>query len=247
MHARKPELHGNPMTAAGRRLILAIISVALLALLWRLLIDDGLGGREQIVAMLDQAAGWRESGWLVPTLILAYLMLVPLVFPLTVLVLVTGSLLDPWTALFCATVGTLGASTVSYFLGRRLGREAIERHGGRRVRAAEAFMQDNAMHSMIVINLLPIAPFTMTNMLAGAFHMRFGAYLVGSAIGIVPGLLVVILVGGQATSMLRASSAAELWQAAAIALLAVVALGLVILGVRRYAASDRDRRPPSGK
>lgn len=235
------------MTAAGRRFILLLVTVALLALLWRLLIDDGLGGRERIVAMLDAASGWRNTPWLVPTLILSYLILVPLVFPLTVLVLVTGSLLDPWTAMFCATVGTLGASMLSYFLGRRLGREAIERHGGRRVRAAEAFMQDNAMHSMIVINLLPIAPFTMTNMLAGAFHMRFGAYLVGSAIGIIPGLLVVILVGGQAASILRASSAAEVWQAAGIALLAVVALALVILGVRRHAAADPARKPPSGE
>ncbi|MDZ7809559.1 MAG: hypothetical protein U5L11_04595 [Arhodomonas sp.] len=37
---------------------------------------------------------------------------------------------------------------------------------------------------MIVVSLLPLAPFTVTNLVAGAFHLRFRDYMLGTLIGI---------------------------------------------------------------
>jgi uncharacterized membrane protein YdjX (TVP38/TMEM64 family) len=92
---------------------------------------------------------------------------------------------------------------------------------------------------MTVVNLLPLAPFTLTNMLAGAFHLRFRDYLIGSIIGIVPGLVGVTLLGSQLGQLVTAQNKGEI----AISL-GGIALGvLVLVWLRRYASRRQQREP----
>lgn len=91
---------------------------------------------------------------------------------------------------------------------------------------------------MALINLLPLAPFTLTNLLAGAFHLRFRDYLLGSTIGIVPGLAAVTLLGSQLGALIAARDPAELfWALAGLAL----AMGALLL-VRRLITEWQRRR-----
>jgi len=46
---------------------------------------------------------------------------------------------------------------------------------------------------MIVIRLLPIAPFGLINLVAGVSGLRFRVFMIGSAIGMLPGLVAVVL------------------------------------------------------
>ncbi len=221
------------MPSAVKRLLVFALVLLMLSLMWRYLIERGLITSEKIQQSLDQSAQWSQQPWLMPAVILTYVVLLGLMFPLTVLVVATGFLFDPYWAVLCATIGSLTSSAVSYMLGHLVGREAMEKHGGRMVRKAEAFMQNNVVKSMVVINLLPIAPFTMTNMLAGAFKMRFLPYMVGSALGLVPGLLGVILLGEQLGRILRATGSSEIFRALGIALLAVGGLALLLYWVNK--------------
>jgi uncharacterized membrane protein YdjX (TVP38/TMEM64 family) len=36
--------------------------------------------------------------------------------------------------------------------------------------------------------MIPVAPYTVVNLVAGASHLRLGRFLLGTAIGLVPGL-----------------------------------------------------------
>ena len=45
--------------------------------------------------------------------------------------------------------------------------------------------------------MVPVAPFTLINMVAGASHIRFVDYLLGTALGMGPGLVVLVLFGRQ--------------------------------------------------
>lgn len=62
---------------------------------------------------------------------------------------------------------------------------------------------------MAVINLLPLAPFTLTNMLAGTFHLRFRDYLMGSLVGIVPWIIGLTLLSSQLRELLTAENRTE--------------------------------------
>ena len=43
------------------------------------------------------------------------------------------------------------------------------------------------------LRLLPVAPFTVVNMVAGAGHIRFWDFVLGTAFGMAPGILAITL------------------------------------------------------
>ena len=57
---------------------------------------------------------------------------------------------------------------------------------------------------MILVRLVPVAPFAVINMVAGASHIRLRDLLLGTAIGITPGTLAMVLFIDQITAALRA-------------------------------------------
>lgn len=227
------EIDRQLMPNAVKRLLLLVLMMLILAVAWRYLINAGVVSADKITALLNAVANWQQLNWFMPVMIILYVILLSLMFPLTLLVIATGFLFDPVWAMLCATAGTLSSSAASFFIGHYAGREAIEKHGGGKTKKAERFMRNNATYSMIVINLLPIAPFTLTNMLAGAFRMQFIPYMTGSAIGIIPGLLAVILVGGQLGKILQASQPSQIWQGVAVALLVIGALSILIVRISK--------------
>jgi uncharacterized membrane protein YdjX (TVP38/TMEM64 family) len=142
-----------------------------------------------------------------------------------------------------ALLGTLSASMATYWVGRAVGRDALLRHGGQKLNGLARLLAGRGVRTMVFFNLLPLAPFTLTNMLAGACHLRFRDYMVGSTLGIAPGLLGVTLLGSQLGSLMTAESREGLLVASAgIA----VAVGL-LWGLKRYADRRGKRvstRPP---
>lgn len=215
------------------RLLLVIGILIILALSWRYLIESGVITTSRIEKLLHHIAGIRDAPWLFPAIILSYLLLLSVMFPLTLLVIVTGFLFSPWWAIFYATIATLCSSALSYWIGHWLGRNAIEKHSGHYLRIASRFMQENSVHSMVVINLLPIAPFTMTNMMAGAFQLKFSRYMIGSAIGIIPGLIVVTLLGGQLNRIVSATDNQQVWVGLSLAVALISLLMAMIYWVKK--------------
>ena len=205
----------------------------MLALSWRYLIESGFITTSRIEKLLTHVAQIKHAPWLFPAILLSYLLLLTVMFPLTILVVVTGFLFSPWWALFYATVATLCSSALSYWIGHVLGRSTIEKHSSHYLRVVSRFMQENSVHSMVVINLLPIAPFTMTNMMAGAFQLKFSRYMIGSAIGIIPGLIVVTLLGGQLNKIVSATDNQQFWGELVIAVTLISVLMAIIRWVKK--------------
>ncbi|MDT9694262.1 hypothetical protein Q5762_39205, partial [Streptomyces sp. P9(2023)] len=71
-------------------------------------------------------------------------------------------------------------------------------------------------------------------MLAGAFHLNFRDYMIGSTLGIVPGLAAVILLGSQLGALFTAASKQEL----ALAVAGLVA-GIGLLWLLKRVATAR--------
>ncbi len=165
---------------------------------------------------------------------IVYVLLLALMFPLTLLVVTTGLVFHTEWALVCAILGSLSSSATGYAIGHWVGRDSIEKHGGTMVKRAERYIQNNSFRSMVVINLLPIAPFTVTNMLAGAFKMQFRRYMAGSAVGLIPGLVLVIAFGGQLGKVLIPEQGGQPWSAILIALALVALLIAFLVWLDRY-------------
>lgn len=216
-----------------------LVAVVLLAVMWQLLQRYDLLTQARLSALIDYIRQWRTAPWMFAAIMVAYASALLVMFPLSLLVVVTGLLFGPLWGVAYATLGTLTSSIVSYWVGHWLGRDALMRYGGRHLRGLSGYLSRRGIRTMTVINLLPLAPFTLTNMLAGAFHLNFRDYMIGSTLGIVPGLVAVILLGSQLGALFTAASAKELILAGA-----GLAAGLgLLVGLKRYA----DRRQASKK
>ncbi|HEX7971777.1 MAG TPA: VTT domain-containing protein, partial [Thiobacillus sp.] len=109
----------------------------------------------------------------------------------------------PLAGFVYAMVGIQGAALLTYFAGRGLSRDAIRRLAGPRLNRLSRELQRRGLFSVIAIRLVPVAPFIVVNMVAGAAHVRIGHYALGTAIGMLPGTLAATVFGGQLDSVLR--------------------------------------------
>ena len=216
------------------RLLALVVLLIVMAILWRYLASTDLLTPEQLENWLGRLDAVRSSPWVVPGTIVVYVVALLLAFPLTLLVVLTGLLFGPWWGLLYATLGTLSSSGVTFWIGHLLGREPLERYGGKHLKSLSGYMSVRGIRAMVLINLLPLAPFTFTNLMAGAFNMPFARYMAGSAIGIIPGLAFVTVLGGQAGRILQAEDNQDLMWALGVSVIVALLFGTVMVLVRRY-------------
>lgn len=127
----------------------------------------------------------------------------------------------------------LGA-TAAFWLGRWLGREAVEAFTGARVEKLDHLLQRRGFAAVVGVRLVPVLPFTAINYLAGLTSAGWWPYILGTALGILPGTLSYVTLG--------AFGAKLGWQVQA----AAVVLGLLTIAGLVVAVRKR-RRKRAGK
>ena len=135
--------------------------------------------------------------------IAAYTLATLTMFPRPLITLAAVVAFGPLQGFVYAIVGVLGAALLTYSAGRFLSRDAIRRLAGPRLNRIARKLRRRGLLSVIAVRLVPVAPFIVVNMVAGAFHIRVGHYALGTAIGMLPGTLAATLFGGQLHSFLR--------------------------------------------
>lgn len=193
-----------------RRLVILLVAALFgLAVLWRWLAMEDLLSAQALKEQLDALSAWRGHPLVIPAVMALYGALLLTMFPLSILVVLTGLLFGSGWGFLYATLGTLTSSAVTYWVGSWMGQSTLQHYAGQRVNRLSRYIGDRGIRTMIVINLLPIAPFTLTNLMAGASHMKFPGYMIGSTIGIVPGLAVVTVLGSQIGALLSATDKSD--------------------------------------
>ncbi len=111
--------------------------------------------------------------------------------PITVLIVVTALVFSPAAGFGYALAGSLLASGVTFALGRWLGRDMVRRLAGRRLNELSRRLGNGGVLAVLVLRLLPVAPFTLVNLVSGATHLRARDFLLGTALGLAPGIFAV--------------------------------------------------------
>ena len=89
--------------------------------------------------------------------------------------------------------GALLNAAVTYRVGRWLRRDTVRRLAGQRLNRITRRLARRGVLAIVILRLLPIAPFTMVNAVAGASRIRADELLIGTAIGIAPGIALTML------------------------------------------------------
>jgi len=149
--------------------------------------------------------------------------------PVTALIAACGLLFD-WAPGFAAAFGgSLVAAAAGYGAGAFLWRDTVRRLAGRRLNEVSRSLARRGVLSLAVVRVVPIAPFQVINLVAGASHVGFRDYLVGTILGMGPGTLLLVAFSDRVGEALADPSLETLGWAAAIG----GGLALALLGARR--------------
>jgi len=183
------------------RAIAAVIAFACLALAWRYTPLAELLSPARVIEWAGRAAA---APWTPALVLAAYTPACFVLFPRPLITLFAVAALGPARGLTCAFLGILIAALASFLVGRRLGPGYVRRIAGRRLTKLRVLLQRRGMLAVLAVRVVPVAPFVVVNLAAGALHVRLFDFAAGSAIGILPGTLVASVFGEQLITALAA-------------------------------------------
>ena len=154
-------------------------------------VSIGLPSRAELQSVLDGLGAIA-----VPVFILAYIgaSLLP-IGPSAVLTIVGGALLGFAVAFASVLVAAVIGSTIGFLISRSLGREAIQGLSNERVRDLDARVSAHGFGAVLLARMVPLIPFTTSNYAFGLTSIPLTPYVLGTALGIVPGTAVYVAVG----------------------------------------------------
>ncbi|WP_037295663.1 TVP38/TMEM64 family protein [Saccharomonospora azurea] len=120
--------------------------------------------------------------------------------PRTVFNLAAGLLFGDVVGISVALVATVLSGLLGFRLARSLGREVVLRHLHRKpVRALDDRLSGGGALAVASLRLIPVVPFAPLSYLCGVSALPTKPYLVGTAIGSVPGTVAVVVLGDALT------------------------------------------------
>lgn len=168
----------------------ALLLVILAAVAWRWTpFGDGLEADTLLTTMAE-----LRAMPLTPLLVmLGYTAASLVAIPITLLVLATLISFGPWQGLVYAFCGSMLGAAAGYAAGSLAGKDLIRRLAGSRIDTISRRVASHGVLAVIIVRCVPVAPFTVINLVAGASHIRLRQFLIGTALGMAPGMLAIAL------------------------------------------------------
>jgi phospholipase D1/2 len=215
----------------GRLIGLGVLAVmlALLAIAWRW---TPLREWINLASLVDLGRGLEALPFTPLAVVASYVVAGMLMVPVMLLIAVTGIVFGPMEGALYAIFGTLLSAIAGYGLGHWLGRDTVRRLLGPRINRLSRRIAKRGILAMVVVRLLPIAPFTVVNVVAGASHLRFRDYLLGTLLGISPGIVLTVTFVHNLAEAVRNPSAGTVTM---LAVIAVLLIGFAMLLQRLFA------------
>ncbi|MFC5067438.1 VTT domain-containing protein [Flaviflagellibacter deserti] len=186
---------------------------------------------------LRDAAETLSGSYWAPLIVIGVFVVAGFVlFPVTILIAVTAGAFGPVLGLAYAGAGALASAAATYFIGLKLGRDALRRLVGPRLNRISRKVSDKGVLAVAAVRLVPVAPFTVVNLAAGASGIRVTDFLAGTALGLTPGLIVLSTLGDQVFRVLSDPSGAD------IAMFLVLAMAWIGLSFGAQVAMTKFRK-----
>jgi phospholipase D1/2 len=219
----------------GRRLMRSAIFLLMLvglAAAWRW---TALGHWFDVATLVEWIEPLRDNP-LAPLVVLgAYLVGGLVVAPITVMIIATAIAFGPLLGFTYSLLGCLLSAMLSYAIGSLLGRDAIQRLAGAQLSRLSHKIARHGLTAILLVRIVPVAPFTVINVIAGASHVRVRDFVLGTFLGMFPGLVVMTLFGDRLDDAIRDPKAESFMILVALVVVIVV---LTVWLRRRFVKPD---------
>jgi phospholipase D1/2 len=164
-----------------------------------------------------------------------------LVMPVMALIAVTILAFGPWWGFWYALVGMTASALLTFAIGRLLGRRLMNHLSGSWVHRTSRTLAAKGVLTVMALRILPVAPFSILNAVAGASHIRTKDFFVGTVLGELPGLVSLALFLDQMTETIRHPGLGS------VLLLIVIVAGMVLTawGLSRWVSNRPHEASPA--
>jgi phospholipase D1/2 len=202
----------------------ALLGIVALTLIWHLTPLSSQLDPETLETSLASLAG---SPWS-PIIVVAVFVGGGLVaFPVNLLIAATAAAFGPFLGFAYAAMGILASALVTYGAGAWIGRKALMNLVGPRLSRIRNSLARRGVLAVATVRMVPLAPFTLVNVVAGASQIRLTDYLAGTALGMAPGLIALSALGHQILHVLSNPTPGQLGLLAlAVTLWIAMAIGV---------------------
>ncbi|HEX5124819.1 MAG TPA: VTT domain-containing protein [Rhodanobacteraceae bacterium] len=182
-------------------------------------------------ALIDRMTVWRDSPLAMLSMLGFFVVGGLVVFPVNLLIATSIVVFGPITGAVIALLGSLASAGVLHQIGSAFPEHVFSRFAGRH---AEQLRERVARHGLIavaIVRLLPIAPYSVVSLAAGIAGIGRVPYFVGTAIGMLPGIVLYALFADRARKVI-ADPRPLSWAMLLFALLLIVALAWLLRRLR---------------
>ncbi|CAG9269070.1 Phosphatidylserine/phosphatidylglycerophosphate [Paraburkholderia caribensis] len=224
-----PEEHSRPLM--GKLLALGALALIVVALgmLWRF---TPLREAVSFTALVHGAQRVHASPLGPFAIVALYAIAASVSVPVTLLIAVSGFVFGALWGSTYAFAGTMISACITYYAGLSLGHDAVRKFAGHRINQISEKLGKKGLITVLVLRVVPIAPFTIINLAAGASHIGLRDYLAGTVLGMTPGIVLATTFAHQLVAAVRHPSLTGL---ALVALIGAALIGLSVALQRFFA------------
>jgi uncharacterized membrane protein YdjX (TVP38/TMEM64 family) len=173
--------------SGGVAVVLTVLVIGIAVWHWRPV--SSVANPGQISAWL---AAYRYAWYALPLVVTTFVLLGLAFVPVLLLVAATGIAFGPWLGPAYAMAGCLASASAGFGIGRLVGHQRVERFGGPRIVRISRALERNGTLAIFLLRKIP-APFLLANIVAGASHVRYRDFVLGTLLGM--GAFVLALAG----------------------------------------------------
>ncbi len=216
---------------AWSKIVMVVVAVAALTALWKF---------TPLAELLEanKVAQWARdfgSRWWAPILtVLAYTPAAITMFPRPLITLFAVVAFGPLLGFLYAMAGIELSAWLTYIAGKRLDRDAVRRVAGAKLNDIIQVLRRRGLLAITALRLVPLAPFAVEGVVAGAVRVKLWHFMLGTAIGILPGTLASTVFGDQLQAAIEDPSKVNYWLIGSVLVLLMAATWFV----RRWLVSS---------
>jgi uncharacterized membrane protein YdjX (TVP38/TMEM64 family) len=202
---------------------IASLALILLALIWGFTPIARIANPEAVAAAMSVVSA---SPWQFAIVLGCYLGAGLVIFPMLLLIIACAAVFGPGLGFVYSSAGLLASAALNYAIGAWLGREVLLNALGRRFDSTRSALMRRGLVTTAVVRAIPMSPFALVSVAAGASDIRFLDYLIGTAIGIMVPVVLLTVATEQTSRLLTEPGAMQFAVlAGVIALWIAVAFG----------------------
>jgi len=201
--------------------ILVLLTLAIMAAAWRW---TPLSGWIEIDSLKAWTASARTQPLTVIWVVAGYVVGGVVMVPVTLMIGATVVAFSPLTGSLYALAGCLASAAVSYGIGAGIGNRILRHISGKRLNRLRKHLSEPGILRVAMARNIPVAPFTILNMIAGASRINLKDFILGTAVGMTPGIVAVSIFTDRVAAAVQEPS----WVNIAVAAVVVILFGMSI-------------------